>query len=93
MTDTPIAESGSLRMMPPSTGFPTESRTHGTSVGNNDFEFHDSEAMRSHDTNGTGHDTNGHSTIPEHTILPPPVGMSSEEPAAETSRAEEQTHA
>lgn len=87
----PIAESGSLRMMPPSTGFPVESRTHGTSASHESFEFHDSEAMRSHDTNG--HDTNGHSTIPEHTILPPPVGMSSEEPAAETSRAEEQTHA
>ncbi|MGI4855251.1 MAG: Sec-independent protein translocase subunit TatA/TatB [Janthinobacterium lividum] len=80
---TPIAESGSLRMMPPSTGFPVESRTHGTSRDN--FEFHDADAI-------ANHGTDDHSTIPEHTILPP-VGMSSEEPTAEASRAEEQTHA
>ena len=83
-TPAPIAESGSLRMMPPATGFPVENRTHGTS--RDGFEFHDPDAI-------TNHDTDSHSTIPEHTILPPPVGMSSEEPAAETSRAEEQTHA
>ena len=81
----PIAESGSLRMMPPSTGLPVESGSHGTSSAGNGFEFHDP-------AGGSSAGSNGHH-IPEHTILQPPVGMSSEEPADQISQAEEQTHA
>ena len=75
----PIAQSGELKMMPPSTGLPVESGTFGRSAKDNGSAY----------TNG-----NGHHEIPEHSILPePPVGISSEEPAAETTPAEEQTHA
>ncbi|MGI4755240.1 MAG: Sec-independent protein translocase subunit TatA/TatB [Janthinobacterium lividum] len=88
----PIAESGSLRMMPPSTGLPTER----TNTGSNSFDSHEPGQAAPHvgDELHNERAGNGHH-IPEHSILPPAptVGMSSEEPAAETSRAEEQTHA
>ncbi len=81
----PIAESGSLRMMPPSTGLPVESARYGTSTR----EEAVTEDVPAH-TNG-----NAHHDLPEHSILPPEplVGMSSEEPAAETTASEEQAHA
>lgn len=86
----PIAESGELRMMPPSTGLPVESRTYDASTEGDGFAYHDGDIG---DATAISVETNGHNTISEHTILPPPVGMSSEEPAAEISPAEEQTHA
>ncbi len=88
----PIAESGSLRMMLPSTGLPVESGTHGAAATNG-FDYHDP-AHDEGDLHGNdAHTSNGHHAAPENTILPPPVGMSSEEPAAEILPAEEQTHA
>ena len=80
----PIAESGSLRMMPPSTGLPVANEAH---TGRDaDFTYH--EDQPSHESNGN----HGDHAIPEQSILPPAIGMSSEEPLSET-RTEEQTHA
>ena len=87
----PIAESGSLRMMPPSTGLPVESAAYGTSSRADDTFTHASAAY----TNGAHSNGDAHHDLPEPSILPPEpsVGMSSEEPAAETKPAEEQAHA
>ena len=73
---TPIAESGSLRMMPPSTGLPVANGSY-TTGRDADFTYHDGDAPQ--ETN----DSNGHQAVPEHSILPPAIGMSSEEPAEE----------
>lgn len=87
----PIAESGSLRMMPPSTGLPVESSAYAKASPADDTSAHDSASY----TNGAYSNGDVHHDIPEHSILPPApsVGMSSEEPAAETKPAEEQAHA
>ena len=69
----PIAESGELKMMPPSTGLPVESGSYGTSARDNAPPT----------TNG-----NGFHEIPEHSILPEStIGSSSEEPAEEQTHA------
>lgn len=68
----PIAESGGLRMMPPSTGLPVESATYGTSAR----EEASLEAVPAH-TNGNAHhefsedsSVSEHNIIPEHNIVP-----------------------
>ena len=75
----PIAESGDLRMMPPSTGLPTERGSYSASSDHHEFEFHDT--LGSMESNGN------------HAAAAPAVGMSSEEPLSEAGRTEEQTHA
>ncbi len=77
---TPIAESGSLRMMPPSTGLPVANGSH-TTGREADFTYHDGDAP--HESAAS----NGHHDMPEHSILPPAVGMSSEEPVEEAQPA------
>lgn len=74
----PIAESGSLRMMPPSTGLPVQNGSY-TTGRDMDFSYHDDHAPD---------ESSGNHTIPEHSILPPAVGMSSEEPMEETRPTE-----
>lgn len=75
-----IAESGSLRMMPPSTGLPVANGAY-TTGRDTDFTYHDADAPHE-----GGADVENHH-VSEHTILPPAVGMSSEEPAEETRPA------
>ncbi len=76
----PIAESGELRMMPPSTGLPVESATHGASSQIEPEPIPEGSVE----------------TIPEHSIQPPEhstsAGISSDEPAI-PAESHEQTHA
>jgi sec-independent protein translocase protein TatB len=77
----PIAESGELKMMPPSTGLPVESANYGTSP----------EPVAAIDAAESEYIAEA---TPQHSILPPEhttsAGISSDEPAAENH---EQTHA
>ncbi len=82
----PIAESGTLRMMPPSTGLPVESGAY-TTGRDLDFTYHDGDAPHEGNGNNDSSASNGHHALPEHSILPPAVGMSSEEPVEETQPA------
>ncbi len=77
----PIAESGSLRMMPPSTGLPLESATYGTSVRSADTPAPDASAAVEQD--------------PSHNVMTAThsMGISSEEPMHDVIVMEEQTHA
>jgi sec-independent protein translocase protein TatB len=70
-----IAESGTLKMMPPSTGLPVESGTHGTSGWHDDLSSPEAATETE--------------AVPEHSILPPAhdVGLSSEEPREEQAHA------
>ena len=82
----PIAESGSLRMMPPSTGLPVQSSVYGgpDPVGSMPLEDVGEPDAFAMEAAAVEH------TVPEHSIAPPSIaaGMSSDEPARE-----EQTHA
>jgi sec-independent protein translocase protein TatB len=68
----PIAESGSLKMMPPSTGLPVESATYGTS--HTEAELNDAAPV------SPVAEVSPVSEIPEHTIHQTSTGISSEEP-------------
>lgn len=76
-------------------GFDYHDPSHNPDAGSIRDESNGNQASNGSHASIGDHVGNGHHIIPEHSILPPApsVGMSSEEPASETSRAEEQTHA
>ncbi len=86
----PIAESGSLRMMPPSTGLPIQSGTYGISQPIDDTGAPDAYTgavtQNGHLSESSSH--NGHVPGAE-----PAAGMSSEEPLHDSAAMGEQTHA
>ena len=70
-TPVPIAESGELKMMPPSTGLPVQSGAYGTAASYISPEVASAEAIE----------------IPEHTIHQTSAGISSEEPQEQQTHA------